>query len=78
MSKWIFLALVVLALWYGYRWYERTKRIRAEERGRVRAGAAPASRTSEDMRQCPACGVYIAADAAPCARPDCPQRARRA
>ena len=37
--------------------------------------AAPQPRrvVVEDTRLCPACGAYVSANAAKCARPDCPQ-----
>lgn len=82
MSKWIVVALLVLAVWYGYRWLGRAQRIRAgRERARgVGAGVGPAPApgapraAAEDMRKCPACGVYVSAGSGPCGRPDCPQR----
>jgi len=77
MTKWLLIAVAVLVLWYGYRWYERTKTIAAEKRDRVRRdGPAGAPATSHDMRKCGVCGVFVAADSAPCGRPNCPQGRR--
>jgi hypothetical protein len=30
-----------------------------------------------NLRACAVCGAYVAADAPPCGRPDCPQGGRR-
>ncbi|HSK41749.1 MAG TPA: hypothetical protein VK943_18430 [Arenibaculum sp.] len=80
LPKLIILALLLAAVWYGFRWVSRVNHLRAEqaaERSRLRkaAGGAPAAGTAvaEDMEKCPSCGVYVSPrSAAACGRPGCP------
>jgi uncharacterized protein len=78
MTKWIVVALLVLAVWYGYRWLGRAQRIRSARERAKGVGPAPTPgaprAAAEDMRKCPACGVYVSAGSGACGRPDCPQR----
>jgi uncharacterized protein len=65
MAKLLLIVLVAAAVWYAYRWINRPGA------GRSVGPAAP-PRPVEDMRRCPACGTYVAADAAACGRQGCP------
>lgn len=61
LPKLLFTALVIAAVWYGFKWYNRYQQVRQDdERDRVRR-AAENSRTAavEDMVQCPDCGAYV-------------------
>ena len=76
LSKLLFLALVIGAVWFGWRWYNRVGAIgreRMRERDQRRAGhgakggagggnANPRAPQSsaEDMEKCPECGAYVA------------------
>ncbi len=83
LSKILFLILVIGAVWFGWRWYNRVgavgrERLRERER---RGSGKPASTTgggspqvaAEDMEKCPECGAYVAPrSAVACGRPVCP------
>lgn len=75
-SKLLLLALVIGAVWYGWRWFQRVDAVRREQ---LRRQAAPhptasprrdaqpepsrgasAGATAEDMEKCPECGAYVA------------------
>ena len=85
LSKLLFLALVIGAVWFGWRWYNRVgeigrERLREREQRRGGHGAgtgnanprAPQS-SAEDMEKCPECGAYVAPrSAVSCGRPGCP------
>ncbi len=87
LSKIILLALVIGAVWYGWRWINRVQEIgRARtaarrqdgpnqsgpsQSGRRDAGAYAVE--AEDMEKCPECGAYVAPrSAVSCGRPACP------
>lgn len=76
LSKLLFLALVIGAVWFGWRWYNRVgavgrERLREREprRGPFGGGGAGANprapqptggAVTEDMEKCPECGAYVA------------------
>ncbi len=62
LPKLLFTALVIAAVWYGFKWINRTQKLRREnaERDRVSPESA-AKRAVEDMVQCPDCGAYVPA-----------------
>ncbi len=83
LSKILFLILVIGAVWFGWRWYNRVgavgrERLRERERRGAgksgsSAGGAAAQVTAEDMEKCPECGAYVAPrSAVACGRPACP------
>lgn len=83
LSKILFLILVIGAVWFGWRWYNRVgavgrERLRERERRGAgksgsSAGGAAARVTAEDMEKCPECGAYVAPrSAVACGRPACP------
>lgn len=80
LTKLLTLALILLLVWYGFRWIGRLDRIRKEqarESDRLRREAPPRRTASppvaEDMEKCVRCGVYVSGRSAkPCGRPDCP------
>ncbi|MGF7172929.1 hypothetical protein [Azospirillum doebereinerae] len=85
-SKLLLLALVIGAVWFGWRWVTRVNAIgrdRAAAKRRDSAAAGPARRSAapppspagdaEDMEKCPECGAYVAPySAVSCGRPACP------
>ncbi len=88
LSKLLLLALVIGAVWFGWRWVNRVSAI-GRERTAARqrnsgtaaprpSGAAPSAARAtddgaEDMEKCPECGAYVAPrHAVSCGRPPCP------
>ncbi|HZS82850.1 MAG TPA: hypothetical protein VFA50_08250 [Stellaceae bacterium] len=77
-SKLVLLVVVILLVWYGYKYVARVEEVRQALRrardaaeGRKRAGAARLE--AEDMVKCRSCGTYVAArGASRCGRSDCP------
>ncbi|PWC33909.1 hypothetical protein [Azospirillum sp. TSO35-2] len=87
LSKILVLALVIGAVWYGWRWVNRVQsvgrqRTAARRRGPDDSAGGPAPRRdapfpaameAEDMEKCPECGAYVAPrSAVSCGRPACP------
>ena len=78
VGKLIVLVLVVIAVWYGWRWIGRLNALnktRAEERERLDAGAGNAAGGADiaDTVQCTRCGTFVPAHGARhCGRDDCP------
>ncbi|HYG88222.1 MAG TPA: hypothetical protein VD978_18410 [Azospirillum sp.] len=83
-SKLLLLVLVIGAVWFGWRWFQRVDAVRREQ---VRRQAAPPPASprrdtyaepargpsAEDMEKCPECGAYVAPrSAVSCGRPGCP------
>lgn len=78
-GKLVLLIIVILVVWYGYKYVARLEQIRqALYRARraaeaQRQGGAPPRLKAEDMVKCRACGAYVAAEGAGrCSRGDCP------
>ncbi len=77
-TKFLVLAAIIAAVWYGFRWVNRVEELRKQaaargEGDRVRSGPKPGPVASEDMVRCPSCGTYVAPRAArSCGRADCP------
>jgi len=81
-SKLVLLAVVVLAVWYGFKYVGRVEEVRqnlkrardAADRAQSRARGR-ARIEAEDMVPCKICGTYVSAKGArSCGRPDCPWR----
>jgi hypothetical protein len=79
-SKLLLLVIVVIAVWYGFKYVGRVEEVRrnlrrardAAERAQSRARGR-ARIEAEDMVKCRVCDAYVAASgAARCARSDCP------
>jgi hypothetical protein len=77
-GKLVLLILLGLAVWMFFRYRARVRLIRQAlremQRQAEQAAREGAPREPVSLRACPACGSYVSADAAPCGRPDCPQR----
>ncbi len=80
-GKILLLALVIGAVWFGWRWYNRVGAVgrerlheREREQKRQTGGTAQSPRVgAEDMEKCPECGAYVAPrSAVSCGRPSCP------
>jgi hypothetical protein len=78
-SKFVVLVILILAVWYGFKYVGRVEEVRqtlkrardAAQRGAARG--APTKIEAEDMIKCRACDAYVAArGAAKCGRGDCP------
>ena len=68
LPKLVLLILVGFAVWFAMRWMHGapTKIVRRRE-------ANSPQPAIQDLVACRICGAYVAADAAGCAKPDCPQ-----
>jgi len=81
-SKLVLLAVVILVIWFGFKYMGRVEEVRrtlkrardAAERAQARAAARSAPKiVAEDMVKCRSCDAYVAArGAARCGRSDCP------
>lgn len=69
LSKLLVLALLVGAVWYGFKWINR--KAGTAERNESKPSSAPGN---EDLTACPACGTFVPAGLAACpgGRKDCP------
>ena len=84
LGKLFLLALLVLVIWYGFKYVNRVEEIRqtfkraardaaARSQARTQARQGSTAIKAEDMVKCPACGVYVTKSGATnCGRPDCP------
>ncbi len=79
LSKILLTLLVIVAVWYGWRAYNRYQALREQTRRRMaeetrrnpNRGAAPIE--AEDTVECPSCGAFVAANRrVSCGREDCP------
>ncbi len=64
---------VILAVWYGFRWWNRQQLAKAAPPPPVKRRARGEVKV-EDMQACPVCRTFMAASAGPCERVDCPRR----
>lgn len=81
LGKLLLLALIILAVWYGFRYAARVEAVRQAKRagaqGRRGGGTIGGARTPappvEDLVKCQRCGAFVAANgAANCGKPGCP------
>jgi succinate dehydrogenase/fumarate reductase-like Fe-S protein len=80
LGKLRFLAVIIAAVWYGFKYMNRVEAVRRSMREAMRKTAErqrsqQRSRTleAEDLVKCTACGAYVAAcGATHCGRADCP------
>jgi hypothetical protein len=81
LSKLLVLVAVVLAVWYGLKFFRRIDEMREDlkrahnsaKRGQARAPNRGRTIEAEDLVKCRACGAYVAARGAQrCGRSDCP------
>ena len=73
LFKLLFLALVVSAVWYGFKYLTKPEPDQSKRPAGKASRRQPAE--AEDMAPCRVCGTYVmVAKPAACARPDCPYR----
>lgn len=81
LPHFIWVILVIWAVWYGLRWLKRLPRapgppprpgMRRGERSGERSGPPPRIE-AEDLVACKVCGAYVAAGAPDCGRRGCPR-----
>jgi hypothetical protein len=80
IGKVLLLAVLALVVWMFFRYRARVRIIREAFRQMQRQAEQAAQQQQQTRREpvslkaCPVCGSYVSTDAAPCGRPDCPQR----
>lgn len=78
LQKLLVLALLVGAVWYGFKFFgrldESRKRVeRVAKKAATKAAQRSTDAEAEDMVRCEACGDYVAAgSASSCGREECP------
>ena len=77
ITKLLFTAAVIAAVWYGFKMLTRLGDRKSERisRGGNKASkksAKAANAASEDMVECAVCGIFVSAAAGSCERSDCP------
>lgn len=76
LPKLVVLAVIIAAVWYGFKFLGRLEAKRkAELKAAKKGGSATqaADLAAESMIQCPVCETYVAASSArSCGRGDCP------
>jgi uncharacterized protein len=82
LTKLLLLAILILIVWYGFKYAARVEAIKQQVRAEVRRrreGGAPrgdlrsAPRPVEDLVKCGQCGAFVSAQgAANCGKPQCP------
>lgn len=78
LGKLLVLGVIVLAVWYGFKYRSRIEAVRAalqrERDARRQRPPAPGPTIAvEDLVKCGRCGAYVAARAtSSCGRADCP------
>ena len=77
IQKIIFTAIIVVVVWYGYKWIGRVKIRREQDRSFLRQDSKANSNENrngtEDMMECSTCSAFVVANATKaCGRNDCP------
>lgn len=85
IGKLLVLALIVLAVWYGFKYVSRVEALRQNRRaaaqrgggniggGHVGGSGRAAAKPVEDLVKCQRCGAFVAAEGtANCGKPGCP------
>ena len=73
-TKLLLTTVIILAIWYGFKWVGRLDRAR-KKKALKDQGGEPESRMAEaeSLVKCAVCGTYVSSGgAAPCGREDCP------
>jgi ABC-type ATPase with predicted acetyltransferase domain len=77
VGKVILLVFLGLVVWMVLRYRARVRIIRQAfkemQRQAEQAARGSAPEAAVNLHACTVCGAYVAADARPCGRPDCPQ-----
>lgn len=78
LNKLLVLAVIIMAVWYGFKFVGQLDRARKEvlrqqTKGKTKGPRADAGRQVEDMIKCPVCGTYMpSSGATSCGKPNCP------
>ena len=77
IQKILFTAIVILVVWYGFKWIGKVKIRREREKSYLRQNGKANSEkdlnSAEDMLECNACSAFVVANATrACGRSDCP------
>lgn len=76
VGKFLLLALIVYAVWTGFKFVSRVEAVRRamhDELRRRQKAQRPRALEAEDLTKCGTCGAYVAArSAGNCGRADCP------
>lgn len=76
LGKFLLLVLLVVIVWYGFKYVSRVEAIRRalrEELQRRQGAQRRPTIPAEDLVKCAQCSAYVAArSATSCGRPDCP------
>ena len=73
LPKILFTIVVIVAVWYGFKWLNRRQQVQRDRAKNGRLGEAGGGKNTavEDMVQCPDCGAYVPEDGRhKCAGPD--------
>jgi uncharacterized protein len=79
LQKLLVLAVIIAAIWYGFKWVGRLDKNRKDRLREDKGGAGGASDGDtggdQDLTECALCGTYVAARVTRCpeGRADCPQ-----
>ncbi len=79
IGKLLVLALIILAVWYGFKYVSRVEALRQNRRAATQRGGAniggmrAAAKPVEDLVKCQRCGAFVAAEGtANCGKSGCP------
>lgn len=68
-TKLVVLALLIAAVWYGFKWYGRVQKTTKKDT----VDAASNTARGVDTEACPVCGMYVpTASATDCGKAGCP------
>jgi hypothetical protein len=77
LGKLILIAIVVAAVWFGFKYLQARDRQLAQARRDAEAAKGRVGRATaetEDLVKCPVCATYVARTAGSCGRADCPNK----
>jgi hypothetical protein len=76
LLKLVVLGVIVLAVWHGFKWFNRYQQIKDAEtqaQVRLRTGESFPSDAAEEMVKCGQCGSFVMSSAArSCGKDGCP------
>jgi uncharacterized protein len=75
LPKLIVLALIIGAVWYGYKWLESRGASKDDgSKGNKATKSGPAGSKDKDLVACTVCGIYVSPEIQTCpdGRADCP------
>ena len=74
LNKLLLTTVIILAIWYGFKWVGRLDRARKKKALKDKGGEPEIrSAEAESLVKCPVCGTYVSPGGAEsCGREDCP------